>query len=345
MASNQKQNEEEVDLGTLFAIIGRGFNNFFNFIGNIFKGLFHLLTLFLLFVKKHFIKFAIAGIIGGGVGAFFHIKKDDVYASEMLIEPNFESTRQLYNGIQYFDNLIEQKEYEKISKVFNISLEKAETLRKIFISPNETENDIVKSYDKLIRSVDTIAAKSYLYDNFKKSFTEHDYRFHTIYVSSTDKTIFPALRDVIINVLEENSYFSRLVDLNNENLNRTDSINRRNLSQLDSLSKVYMQALLEESKKEFKGTNVALGDSQESKKELELYEIKRGINQDLTNIVLDRSKKSRVVNIISDFQPVGFKVVGLENNYAIIGFLGAIGVVFLFLALMELNKYLESYHK
>ena len=37
MSTDQKNNEEEVDLGSLFIIIGRCFFNFFNFIGNIFK--------------------------------------------------------------------------------------------------------------------------------------------------------------------------------------------------------------------------------------------------------------------------------------------------------------------
>jgi hypothetical protein len=41
MSTNQNKNEEEVDLGSLFVIIGKGFSNFFNFIVTIFKGVFH----------------------------------------------------------------------------------------------------------------------------------------------------------------------------------------------------------------------------------------------------------------------------------------------------------------
>lgn len=345
MATNQKQNDEEVDLGSLFMIIGKGFKNFFNFIGNIFKGIFHILILFLLFVKKHFIKFAVAGLIGGGIGAYLHIEKEDTYASEMLLEPNFESSKQLYFGIQYLANLIEQKDYEKLSKVFDISVEKAESLRQITITPNITEDDIVQSYDELIRSVDTLAAQSYLYENYKKSFTDYDYRVHTIYAESSDKAIFSALRPVILGILEENAYLKKVLDLNNENLNRSDSMYRKDLSQIDSLNKVYMQVLLEEAKKESKGTNIALGDEQKTNKELELYTTKRRINQDLARTVETRSKESQIVNVISDFQPVGFKVVGLENNLAVLGFLLSIGVVLFILGLIELNKYLENYKK
>ena len=51
MSTNQQKensksnNEEEVDLGSLFVIIGKGFSKFFNFIGAIFKGIFHSIIL------------------------------------------------------------------------------------------------------------------------------------------------------------------------------------------------------------------------------------------------------------------------------------------------------------
>ena len=40
MSTNQNNHEEEVDLGSLFVIIGKGFSKIFNFIGNIFRGIF-----------------------------------------------------------------------------------------------------------------------------------------------------------------------------------------------------------------------------------------------------------------------------------------------------------------
>ena len=64
----QPQASEEVDLGQLFKLIGNAFNKFFRFIASIFKGLFHLIILFLLFIQKHFVKFAIIGFIGLVIG-------------------------------------------------------------------------------------------------------------------------------------------------------------------------------------------------------------------------------------------------------------------------------------
>ena len=53
MSTAKNNNEEEVDLGSLFVIIGKGFKNFFNFIGSIFKGIFHRFILILIFLRFH----------------------------------------------------------------------------------------------------------------------------------------------------------------------------------------------------------------------------------------------------------------------------------------------------
>ena len=53
MSTAKNNNEEEVDLGSLFVIIGKGFKNFFNFIGSIFKGIFHRFIIQILIFCKN----------------------------------------------------------------------------------------------------------------------------------------------------------------------------------------------------------------------------------------------------------------------------------------------------
>ena len=96
MSTDQKNNEEEVDLGSLFVIIGRGFSNFFNFIGNIFKGIFHALIVTLVFLKLHIVKIGIAAILGGVLGIYLEVKTPERFGSDLLVEPNFKSARQLW---------------------------------------------------------------------------------------------------------------------------------------------------------------------------------------------------------------------------------------------------------
>ncbi len=78
---------DEIDLGQLFQMIGNGFKRLFNFIGNIFKGIFNIIILFLLFLQKHFIKFAIAGVVGLAIGIFLDMNKEPKYISTWWWSP------------------------------------------------------------------------------------------------------------------------------------------------------------------------------------------------------------------------------------------------------------------
>ncbi|MEE9406930.1 MAG: hypothetical protein V3V28_02525 [Polaribacter sp.] len=343
--NQQNSNEEEVDLGSLFIIIGKGFSNFFNFIGSIFKGIFHALILILIFLKQHIIKIAIAAILGGVLGIFLEIKKNDSFGSDLLVEPNFKSAKQLYNNIHYYNDLVKQKDTAGLAETFKLDKKTAATLKKFIIEPVRTENDVINAYNNFILKVDTTTVKSYTYDEFKTSFSEHDYRVHKINVIAEKNDIFTSLDDVIISSVVKNKYFDRIKQLTNENLNRTDSLLRQNLSQIDSLRTVYMQVMLEEAKKQSNGTNIDLGGEKRTTKELELFETNRKINSELKKIVEDKSEKYEVINIISNFQPIGYEIKGVTKNYVFL--LASLGALFmiLFLLLKQLNTYLNNYKK
>lgn len=346
MSTNQnKKEEEEVDLGSLFIIIGRGFSKLFNFIGSIFKGLFHVLISILLFLKKNSLKIIIAGGIGLLVGIVLEVKKPTTYGSEMLVEPNFKSVRQLYNNVNYYNDLVKQKDTATIQKTFNFDKETAGGLKKFTIEPIELENDIIEGYNSLILASDTLTIKSYEYKDFKNSFTDFDYKVHKINVISKKNNVFKKIGDVIISSVVDNKYFSRSKELLNENLNRTDSVYRQNLTQIDSLRKVYMEVMVEEAKKQTTGTNIDLGGQKTTTKELELFETNKKLNADLRKIANEKARKYDVINVISNFQPVGYEIKGVTKNYAfLLALLGA-SLMIIFLLLAQLNKYLDNYKK
>lgn len=347
MSTNQpqKNNEEEVDLGSLFIIIGRGFSKFFNFIGSIFKGLFHFFILVLIFLKENIVKIGIATLIGLIAGIILEVKTPSRYASELLLEPNFKSSLQLYNNVNYYNDLVKQKDTLKLQKTFNLTKEDAASLKKFEIEPLKIDTDIINAYNDLILDVDTLTIKSYKYEDFKASFTNYDYKFHKVTVIAGKSDVFDKLDDVIISSVVKNKYFNRLKELTNENLNRTDSVYKESLSQIDSLRKVYMQVMLDEAKKETSGTQIDLGGEKKTTKELELFERNRIINSDLSKIALDKSKKYEVINVISNFQPVGYEIKGITKNYAFqLGALGALLMIF-YILLKQVNSYLNHYKK
>lgn len=343
MSNQPKNNEEEVDLGSLFVIIGNGFSKFFKFIGSIFTGLFHFLIQILLFLKKNIVKIGIAAIIGGAIGLFLEFQKDQTYGADMLVNPNFHSTNQLYNNIEYYNDLVKQKETALLAKTFKISDADAGSLKKFSILAIENENDIIAAYDALILDVDTLTVKSYSFDKFKRAFTDYDYKTHKIHVEATNKNVFGDLGDVILASITENKYFNKVKNLTNENLNRTDSLLRKNLVQTDSLLAVYKNVLIEKSKKENSSTTIDLGNTSNTTNELELFKTKNQLNEELKEVTEDISEKSEVVNVISNFQPVGYEITGIRKNLAFQYAIMATGIMILVLLLLQLNKYLENY--
>ena len=347
MSTNQtqKSTEEEVDLGSLFVIIGRGFSKFFNFIGSIFTGIFHVFIIILIFIKENILKIGIATIIGIITGVFLEVQSPKRYASELLIEPNFKSSLQLYNNVNYYNDLVKQKDTLKLQETFNLTKEEAASLKKFTIEPIKMNTDIINAYDELILAVDTLTIKSYEFKQFKAAFTNFDYKIHKVTVIAEKSDVFDKLDDVIISSVVRNKYFNRLKELTNENLNRTDSVYKENLAQIDSLRKVYMQVMLDEAKKEQSGTNIDLGGQNQSTKELELFETNRKIISDLRYIANEKSKKYEVINVISNFQPIGYEIKGITKNHAFqLGALGA-GLMIFFLLLVKLNVFLNNYKR
>ena len=343
--SSKSNNEEEVDLGSLFVIIGKGFSNFFNFIGNIFKGIFHFFISILIFLKENSLKIGIAAIIGFAVGIFLEVKSSDTYSSDMLVQPNYKSVSQLYNNINYYNDLVEQKDTLGIQNTFNLDKETAASLKEFSIEPIANENDIINAYNDFVLEVDTATVSSYTFEDFKASFKDLDYKTHEINVIAEKNDVFNKLDEIIISSVVKNKYFSRVKELTNENLNRTDSLLRQNLSQVDSLRKVYMQVMIEEAKKQSNGTSIDLGGEKRSTKELELFATKRNLNSELTDVVIDKSEKYEVVNVISNFQPVGYKIDGVSENKAVqFSILGILLMIFLLL-FTKINTYLGNYKK
>ncbi|MAD97797.1 MAG: hypothetical protein CMB99_10770 [Flavobacteriaceae bacterium] len=345
MSNQKKNNEEEVDLGAVFIIIGKGFANLFNFIGNVFKGLFHFLIQILLFLKTNAVKLVVATIIGGVVGGIIQYYSPKKYTSQMLIEPNFKSTRQLYTNIQFYDDLVKQKDTVGLQKVFNLSKEEAASLKTFEIEPIRLENDIIAAFDELILSVDTLTIRSYSFEEFKKSFTDYDYKVHKINVVAEKNDVFQKLDEVIIGSIIDNKYFNRFKKITNDNLNRTDSIFKANLSQLDSLRLVYMKVMVEEAKKQNSGTSIDMGGENTKTKELELFQTNRQINGELRLLAIEKAKKYEIVNVISNFQPIGNEIKEISKNLtfqlAVLAFAG----MALLLLLGKLNNFLNNYSK
>jgi len=345
MSTAKNNNEEEVDLGSLFVIIGKGFKNFFNFIGSIFKGAFHFLISILLFFKKHFIKFLIAALLGFIGGVYLEYSKEKIYRSDLLVQPNFSSTKQLYNNINYYNNLVKQENFNLLASIFKIDTARSSSLRKFEISPIIKKIDVINSYDRFVSTSDSLTVDSFNFDDFNDSFVDYDYYTHEIQVEANINDVFLGLDEVIIASVVNNNYFNRIKKLKNEQFQRTDSLLRVNLIEVDSLRNVYMSVMIEDAKNSSTGTSIDLGGSQKTTKEIELFDTDQTINNNLIKISEDIAQKSEVINVISNFQNIGYEVKDISRNYMFVGVLLSFFITLIIILLIDLNKFLSTYKK
>jgi hypothetical protein len=195
----QEQNKpnnpsEELDLIMLFNLIGNVFSRFFKFIGSIFKAIFSVVIYALKAIVDNFkiitISMFVAAIIGFGI----EMLQPNVYSSQMLVKPYFDSKYQLVTNINYYNALIKEKDFNQLKELFEIDKDDAEQILSFEINPGpETENDRIVQYDEFIKSIDSIRAQDISFDDFVENRSIYTGDIFEINVMSGKKDIFRSL--------------------------------------------------------------------------------------------------------------------------------------------------------
>jgi hypothetical protein len=342
----QPQQSEEVDLGQLFKLIGNAFDRLFKFIASIFIGIFNLIILFLLFIQKHIIKFAIVGFVGLAIGIYLDVSKETLYVSTMVVEPNFNSVQQLYNNIEFYNELAVANDSIGLADAFSVSLKEASSIKGFNVESFSDENQKVQLFDKFVRSLDTTAQKSIDMESYLKNFNSFDARFHNISIVATDNSIAKKIQPSIINSISRNSYFNLQKEISDVNIKLQEDVYNKQITEIDSLQLLYKRVMLKEVERPMEGTNISLGENGgKDNKELALINKMDDLKSNLVRLNEERANKSSILNVISDFPRRGVEVKGIlnSNKFRVPAFL--LILTFLMFALLSLNTYLKSYKK
>ncbi len=339
----QQETNDEVDLGQLFNMIGRGFERLFNFVGRILKGVFELLISLLLIVRRHFVKICIIVVSFGIIGYVADILTPDIYGANMLVKPNFESTNQLYNNIQYYHAMVESNDTVQLSEIFGITRTEAAQLRGFYIEPLSTETNLLVDYVDIRKELDSAAQEELTFELYKENIEPTDYRIHQIGVASLGKRIYKKIDTVIINAISENNYFKEKQKVTLENIRRNDSVIKNSIAETDSLRIVYERVLIAEAEKkgDLSGTSIVLSENTQNDNRLaRLLERKILLKNQLNSNDANRVESMKIMNVLSEFPEVGYVEGSFFTNYKI--FFPVVGVTLylLFLILYGLNKYL-----
>jgi hypothetical protein len=309
MSEKTSHSEEEIDLGQLFVIIGRGIDKIIQGFIDIFMFSGTFLMSILTFFIRNYIGFGLIIILGFILGGTLEKISEDKYVADMVVKPNFGSTRQLYNNIEYYNELVKQEDSILISETFNISLKEASSIKSFKVAPIIDDNNLLESYDIFLASVDSSTVVDFDFEQFVENFSIYSYYYHVITIVSTQNDIFIRLDSTILSSIENNDFFKNQKNIKNESLFRNNAYLNSSIIKVDSLRSVYNEVLLSEAKKSnLQGTNINLGDSKESTKEIDLFAQEARINRELDVLGVERVEYGEVLNVVSDFQRVGFKM-------------------------------------
>ncbi len=342
MSTNQTSNEE-VDLGSLFKVIGRGFSNFFNAIGSFFKAIFHCFILLLVFLRNNALKLTLAAVVGASVGLFLDFAKPKIFSSTMIVEPNFKSTQQLYNNINFYHELVKQKDSIVLANVLGLTPYEASKLTGFYIEAIKNENEKLELFDEFINEVDTTTVRKINIKEFKKNFTNYDYKYHKIKVRSEINDIFGKISSPIINSIANNDYFKNLKKINDENLLVNEQLLKKSLTEIDTLRKIYNEVLIKEANKTVSGTTINLAQGIKKTEELELFDESLDLSQELIENNKEKANTTEILNVVSSFNSIGTKERDIFKKYTVL--LASLFLMFMLLFIVgkNLNIYLSKY--
>lgn len=347
--SNQRPtntNSEEIDLGQLFKLIGDGFKKLFNFIGSIFNGIFGGIISFLLFIQRHFIKFVVAGVVGVAAGIALDITKEPVYVSTMVVEPNFQSSQQLYNNINFYNELTRSEDSVALAEALGIEVAEAATIKEFSVESYSDENQKVQLFDEFIKSLDSTTRKAIDMELFLENFNSFDAKYHNIVVKATNSMVAKKLQGPIISSISFNQYFLNLKNTQTKNIELQRGILANQMSEIDSLQLLYKNVMIKEADKPQQGTSISLGDqgtSQQSR-EMDLINKIDNIKQEMVTLNQLEANKSNILNVISDFPRRGVEEKGIFKSYKFLVPAFFIALLLFILSVLELNKFLKQYN-
>ena len=264
----------------------------------------------------------------------------------MVLEPNFYSAQQLYNNINFYNELAKAEDSIALAEALNISKKEAQFIKEFKVESYSDENQKIKLFDEFIKSLDSTTQKAMDMEAYLKNFNSLDARFHTVTVVATNNGIAKKIQPSIINSISTNDYFNLQKDISDKNIKLQDSLYYKQIREIDSLQYLYKKVMLKEASRDIQGTNISLGEngSQENK-ELSLINKMDELKSSLVEINEERANKSSILNVISDFPRKGVKEKGFLNSYKFIAPSLLVVLLLMVLGLLSLNTYLKNYKK
>jgi hypothetical protein len=287
MANNQspstQNNSDEIDLGQLFHLIGKGFNAVFRFFLRVF-----------LYLKKNI--FLLIGLIVLGFAIGFGLSKviSKRLKIEVIVKPQIDSKNYLYDVVKEIQANVESRDtmfFESIG-IDDIDFQGLEvTIDRVAVE-GTSEADI--QYLELLQSFENIDAISDIVRAELQNKSSFNHRITFYYKNSRVGQLFSRK---VMDYINSSKYFDELREIYLLNATNRIEQDKQLLIQVDEIISNYSKKMVDQ--QNIAGNDRIVLDNQETVNITGLFNLKNELIKDIESKKVELSQNTEVVRIIN----------------------------------------------
>lgn len=325
MAENQtpanQNSSDEIDLGQLFQLIGRGFNAVFRFFLRVF-----------LYLKKNI--FILIGLVVVGLAIGYGLNKiiSKKLKTEVIVKPQMESKNYLYDVINEIQANIKAKDtvFFKSIGIEEIDFSGLEVTINRVVEEATTETDtqyleLLQSFENTDAIADIVRAEL----QNKSSFN------HRITFFFKNPSLGKTFANTVMEYINTNPYFDGLIEISRANATSRIEENQLLLKQVDEIITNYTSSLAAKGNTSKSGRIVL--DNQEQVNIADLFEYKNLLIRDIETKKLELVERTEPVSVINFGKPQMVQTSFFGKNIVLIP-LVLLAIFFLVSFLIYLNN-------
>ncbi|MDT0606251.1 hypothetical protein [Croceitalea rosinachiae] len=286
MTDNQTNNtnSDEIDLGQLFQLIGRGFNKLFNFI----------LKLFLYF-KKNALILLILIVVGAAIGFGLSQIITKKLKTEVIVKPQMESKNYLYDVINEVQSNIRAKNLDFFRSI-GIEMDNLDGL-KVEIAPiddGKVSSESEMKFLELLQSFENTDAVTDIVRAELQNKSSFNHRITFFYKNAENGKIFA---QKVMEYINSNDYFGGLIEIYRENAQTRITENKALLKQVDELISNYSKQMAQ--KGVLSGSERIVLDNQERINITGLFTLKNNLIKDIEAKKIELKQRTEAIKLLN----------------------------------------------
>ncbi len=326
MAENNTPNKtnasDEIDLGQLFQMIGKGFSRIFR----------SLLRLFLYLKKNALILFGLV-VLGAAIGFGLNQIVSIKLKTEVIVKPNMDSKNYLYDVINEIEANIKAKDTAFFTYI-GINLSDFDGLEVMIVPVNDNResSESEMKYLELLQSFENTEA---IADIVRAELLNKSSLNHRITFYYKDAKAGQQFAKGVMEYINTNEYFDGLIAVYRENATSRIKENEQLLKQVDEIITNYAKKMAENDR--MSSNDRIVLDNQETVNITGLFDLKNNLIKDIESKNLELEQRTDPIKIINFGNPQQVQKVFFGKNTILIPLI-LVGLYFLISFIVYLNK-------